>query len=102
MLLLVELQAKPSKNIELERVLSDLVYLSGKEPGNLAYAAHRRQDNPGCYVLYELYENRAAWETHLGLEAVQQALQQFESLLAGRPKLTFCDTVALSGIASAK
>ena len=96
--LLVELNAKPSVADELEKVLSELAKLAGEEPGVLIYAVHRQQENPNAFVLYELYQDRAAWEAHLAIGAVQRALQQFETLLVAAPRIVCCDTVALSGV----
>lgn len=97
-LLLVELNAKPSTVAEVENLLLELVEVARQESGNLVYAVHRRQDNPEAFVLYELYKDRAAWEAHLALEAVQKAIRQFETMLLAAPGIVCCDTVALSGV----
>lgn len=96
--LLVELNARPSAAAELESVLSGLANVAREEPGNVIYAVHRQQDDRNAFVLYELYRDRAAWESHLAIEAVQRALQQFEILLAAAPRIVCCDTVALAGV----
>ena len=98
-LLLVEMHARSEKAAELEKVLSGLLAVARDEPGTLIYAVHRRQDNAQAFVLYELYRDRAAWETHCATEPVQSALQQFETLLTAPPRLVFCDTVGLTGLA---
>lgn len=97
-LLLVELNAKPSAAAEVASVLSGLANVAREESGNVVYAVHQQQDNPNAFVLYELYKDRAAWESHLAIEAVQRALQQFEILLATTPRIVRCDTVALVGV----
>lgn len=97
-LLLVELNAKPSAAAEVAGVLSGLADVARGEAGNVIYAVHRQQDDPDAFVLYELYKDRAAWESHLAIEAVQRALQQFETLLAAPPRIVRCDTVALAGV----
>lgn len=100
-LLLVELQAKPSAAAELERVLAALAEGARAEPGTVAYAVHRQQEDAQAFVLYELYRDRAAFDAHLALPAVQSAMQRFEELLTAPPRLVFCDTVAVAGIALA-
>lgn len=97
-LLLVELNAKPSAVAELESVLSELTNAARAEAGNVIYAVHRQQENPNAFVLYELYKDRAAWESHLAIASVQLALQQFEKLLTAAPRIVCCDTVALAGV----
>lgn len=95
--LLVELNALPAAAGELEEVLVELARLAGEEAGNVLYAVNRAQDDPASFVLYELYQDRAAWEAHLAIEAVQRALQQFERLLAA-PRVVRCDSVAVVGV----
>lgn len=93
-LLLAELNAKPSAAQEVEGILRELVGVARAEPGNLAYAVHRQQDKPDAFVVYELYQDRAACDLHLASRPVQQALQRFDALLAGAPRIVFCNTVA--------
>lgn len=97
-LLLVELNAKPSAVAELENILSGLVEVARQEAGNVVYAVHRQQENSNAFVLYELYKDRAAFNAHLAIGAVQRAMQQFEMLLTAAPRVVHCDTVALSGV----
>ena len=97
-LLLVELNAKPSAVAELENLLSGLVEVARQEPGNVIYAVHRQQKSPTAFVLYELYKDHAAFDSHLAIGAVQRAMQQFETLLTAVPRIVRCDTVALSGV----
>lgn len=97
-LLLVELNAKPSAGAEVESVLAELAAVARAEAGNVIYAVHRQQENPQAYVLYELYRDRAAWEAHLAMASVQDALQRFEKLLTAAPRIVCCDTVALAGV----
>lgn len=96
--LLVELNARPSAAAEVVSVLSGLANVAREEAGNVIYAVHRQQDDQNAFVLYELYQDRAAWESHLAIEAVQRALRQFETLLAAPPRIVRCDTVALAGV----
>ena len=97
-LLLVEMHARSEMAAELEKVLSGLLDVAPHEPGTLIYAVHRRQDDALAFVLYELYRDRAAWETHCATEPVQNALRQFETLLTEPPRLVFCETLGLAGL----
>lgn len=98
-LLLVEMNARPGAASELASLLSGLLDVARREPETLVYALHRQQANPDAFVLYELYRDRAAWEIHCAGEAVQSALRQFNSLLTEAPRLVFCDTVGVCGVA---
>lgn len=98
-LLLVEMNARSGMAAELEHVLAGLLNAARDEPGILIYAVHRRQDDAQAFVLYELYRDRAAWETHCATAHLQNALRRFETLLTEPPRLTVCDTVGLAGLA---
>lgn len=98
MLLLVELQARPGAGEQVAELLVGLARQATDEPGTLFYAVHRQEENADALVLYELYRDRAAWEAHMALPAVQVVLQQFDALLAQPPRLVFCDPLAWSGI----
>jgi quinol monooxygenase YgiN len=98
-LLLVEMQARSEMAAELENILYGLLDVARHEPGTLIYAVHRQHDDAQAFVLYELYRDRAAWQTHCATEPVQNALRQFETLLTAPPRLVFCDTVGVAGLA---
>lgn len=96
--LLVELEADQGKSEELAKLLRSLVALAEHEPGILFYAVQRPQGESDKFILYEYYENKAAWETHLKNEPVHDKLKYFESLLKAAPKLTFCDAISTTSI----
>ena len=64
--LLVELETDKERSNELEMVLLSLVAFAASEPGILFYAAQRPQDNSDRFILYEYYENKAAFEPKYG------------------------------------
>lgn len=100
LLLLAELEAKPEFAGEVEAILRKLVETTAEEPGNLVYAVHRPEDRPHSFIVYELYRDRAACDAHLQSDPLQQALRQFERMLAAPPKLTFGSTVATTPLPS--
>ena len=97
-LLLAELTARTSSVVEVEDVLRELVEVTRDEPGNIAYAVHRPRDDNGRFLLYELYVDQAACDAHLTRAPVKAALTRLVPLLLGPPEITFCTTVATSGI----
>lgn len=97
-LLLVELEVSPAFVQEVENILRTLADVASKEAGNVYYAVHRKEAQPNAFVLYELYRDRSAWDTHLQSEPVQKALQSFERMLVAPPTLTFCDAIITTGI----
>ena len=100
LLLFAELTAKPSSINKVEVLLRSLVDITRDEPGNIVYAVHQRNDDPHRFVLYELYVDQAACNEHLQREWVRNALKQIEPLLEVPAQVTFCSTVAVSGIDS--
>lgn len=87
-LLIVRLQARPDAVDALSRQLSTLVALAREEPGTLAYSFYRAHDEPGGFLLHEVYRDKAAWETHMASEPVQRALATFDTLLVTPPAVT--------------
>lgn len=96
--LLVELETDQARSGELESVLRSLVASAEHEPGILFYAVQRPQDEFERYILCEYYADKAAWETHMQLERVQEKLKCLDSLLKVPPKLTFCDAIATTSL----
>lgn len=97
-LLLAELNANPTATDEVGAILCELSDAAQREAGNLVYAVHRELDTQGKFVVYELYKNREACDTHLASAPVQQALAKFENLLTMPPRIMFCDTLASKGL----
>ncbi len=92
-LLLAFLEVKPEFYEEVEGILRLLTDLTSKEIGNIAYTVHRPMKQQNSFVVYELYKDRAACDSHLQREYVQNAMKQFSTMLSTPPKITFCDTL---------
>jgi len=58
------LTAKPGMERELETLLTELAKASRAEPGNLRWDIWRDRDNPGRFVLDELYRSDEAVQAH--------------------------------------
>ena len=63
-------------------ILPRLIEASRKEPGNLAFEAYLKLDDPRSYVLLEWYSSRAAFAAH-------RETPHFKELMLGQilPKL---------------
>jgi len=96
--LLVELETDEARAAELETVLKALVASAEREPGIHLYAAQRLQGEAGKFVLYEHYEDRAAWEAHVKHPPARLQLDRFDALLTSPAKVAFCDLVATTPI----
>jgi quinol monooxygenase YgiN len=53
------------------------------EPGTLVYAVHRVEGEPNTRVLYELYQDRAAFEDHERQKHTRRFLAERERYLDG-------------------
>ncbi|CAM5201340.1 ABM domain-containing protein OS=Castellaniella defragrans (strain DSM / CCUG 39792 / 65Phen)OX=1437824 GN=BN940_17581 PE=4 SV=1 [Castellaniella denitrificans] len=95
-ILMVELHGRPERLDELEPVLRSLAAVAETEPGIACYAVQRREDRPDVFLLCEWYRDEAAWETHMALDPVREALGRFDALLAAPPVITRCASVALA------
>lgn len=61
---------------DLERVLREVAPLSRAEPGCRAYHIQRSVDDPSAFLLYEQYDDEAAYGAH-------QETEHFERLIRG-------------------
>jgi quinol monooxygenase YgiN len=62
---IVRMVAKPGKADEvLDLLLTNPRRIEAGEPGNLAFAVHRSNDDPNEFWLYETWESQEAVEAH--------------------------------------
>jgi len=57
-------RAKDGAVEEIEAILRELTPLIRGEPGNLEYIVNRSVDDPNEFLLYEQYEDEAAFRVH--------------------------------------
>jgi quinol monooxygenase YgiN len=56
--------AKPGEEEAIRRILEIMGPLSRQEPGCVFYQAHRSQEDPSVFFLYEQYEDEAGYKAH--------------------------------------
>ncbi len=56
--------ARDGEEEEVERAIRQLVEPSRAEPGCIAYVPHRLRDDARTFVLFEQYEDEAAYAAH--------------------------------------
>ncbi len=69
-------RAKEGKADRLAEVIEELLEPSRAEPGNVFYQAHRSEEDPQQFYLYEQYRDEAGYEAH-------QATEHFTRLVKG-------------------
>ncbi len=85
------LNAKEGTQVELEALLRGLVAPSRAEPGNLRYDLWRDIDNPGRFVIDELYRDSDAIQSH-------RATPHFKDYLARINDLASRTAVVVSAV----
>jgi quinol monooxygenase YgiN len=68
----------------VEAALRRLIAATRTEPGNLVYQCHRDPSDPRVFLLYEMYEDEAAFQAHASSPhfdeyAVHDAIPRLES-----------------------
>ena len=70
---------------EFDELTAEVVQqITEREPGTLVYATHAVDDAPLARIFYEVYRDRAAFETHEVAEHVQLFHARKDPLLVGR------------------
>lgn len=62
--LVARMTAKDGEQERAAEIIPRLVAASRQEPGNLLYIAHRDPDDPRVFLMYEQYDDKAAFEAH--------------------------------------
>lgn len=92
---IVELDVRPVFVDAVEEMLCKLAAKAKLEKNNIYYAVNRSLNQDNLFVIYEAYKTSADWEAHLFSEAVQTALQQFDSMLLVPPRINLCDALVI-------
>lgn len=75
-------EAKSGKSDELRKQLHNGATASWQETGVKSYAVHELIDRPGVFMNIEVYENEAAFKSHLETAHVKSFLAMLDDLLA--------------------
>ena len=74
--LLVEMKAKPGKEVEIEAFLEKEAALVRGEPGTLTWHAAKIEGEAGVYRVFDTFDDEAAREAHLNGEAGQEFVEK--------------------------
>ncbi|WP_213815598.1 putative quinol monooxygenase [Glaciihabitans sp. dw_435] len=66
--LYAEFTALPGREAAVEELLRDLTARVRGEPGNLAFLAHHKLEDPAAFFVYEEYRDRSAFADHLAAD----------------------------------
>src|SRR5690348_14155536 len=83
--IVVHYQAMAGKGDEVAALLARHAAATRAEPGNLDFVALRLTEDPDAFVLYERYENQAAFQAHTASRHYEGiAVARIRPLLADR------------------
>lgn len=66
--LIAEFTARPAQGDTVAALLADLATQVRQEPGNIAFDCFRRLDDTARFVVYEIYQDRAAFAAHISAD----------------------------------
>lgn len=66
--LLAEFTARPGQGDAVAQLLAGLADSVRVEPGNMVFDCYRRLENREKFVVYEIYRDKAAFETHIAAD----------------------------------
>ena len=92
--LLVELNAKPGKESEVEAFLAKEASLVKGEPGTLSWHAAKVEGESGLYRIFDTFDDEAAREAHLNGEAGRELAEKADELFSAAPKVYRLQVVA--------
>lgn len=94
MVVVVGLKVKSGKEKEFEDAMREMITKVGSEEGTLAYVFHRSQHNPGEFLMYEKYKDKAAFDHHSATPYFKELFGKIGPLLAGEPNMEMYEEVA--------
>ncbi len=85
---------KPEHAVDVEKQLRHMVEVTRKEPGNHRYDLFRESAPSGSVLhLYEIYEDRAAFDSHLASDHFQTFRATVADWLAEPPQVRVLDAL---------
>jgi len=75
--------AQSGKEAELKSRLDGVARASWEEPGVVTYAVHELLDQPGSFMMVEVYASDAAFDEHLATEHVKALIGDLPGLVDG-------------------
>ncbi len=94
MVVVAGLKVKPGKEKELEDAMREMIAKVESEEGTLTYVFHRSQHNPGEFLMYEKYRDKAAFDHHISTPYFKELFGKIGPLLAGAPEMEMYEEVA--------
>lgn len=87
--LIAELMAREGCEPDVRAILAEYATHVRAEPGNMAFECYQTEGEPRRFLVYEIYDNEAAFEAHLSAPKNAEINQRLSSVTEGGSSLTF-------------
>ena len=92
--LVATLKAKSGKEATLEAALKSVIPSVERESGTLQYILHRSQHDPGKFLFYEKYRDKAALDFHGSTPYLKELFEKLTDLLEDTPSIELYEEIA--------
>lgn len=96
--IIARLQAAAGQREDLLNAFQVALETAVTEPDTRRYIVHTDDKEADVLWVYEMYENRAAADTHLQSDSFKALASVLGPFLGGRPQLTFATPVGGKGL----
>lgn len=94
---IAKITAQDGKRADLAGALQGALDAAENEPGTLYYMLLEDASDANVLWMYEMYQDQAALESHMGSDAFKALGPAIGPFLAGRPELIFCKPIGGKG-----
>jgi len=88
------LKAQAGKEKDMEEALRAMIPKVRTEEGTLVFVLHRAQNEPGKFLFYEKYKDKAAFDYHSSTPHIKELFGQIGPLLDGKPNIEMYEELA--------
>ena len=89
-----KIQAIEGKEEELESILVEFAGKVKSEDGTIIYNLHRIIKKKGCFLFYERFRDKEAFESHGSTSHMKKLINDIGGLLAKAPEMNFLEEIA--------
>lgn len=92
--LIAELTALDGSEAQVAAILAEYAEHVRAEPGNREFRCYQVENKPSRFIVYEIYDNEAAFEAHLSAPMNAEINARLASVTEGGSSLTFLTAFA--------
>lgn len=92
-ILIADLMALEGCESDVRLILTDYAEHVRAEPGNQVFECYQTQGNSKRFLVYEIYDDEAAFQAHLSAPMNAEINQRLSSVTEGASSLTFLNAL---------